>query len=90
MAEQSPRVLLQRADRERRTAEAVEDLLRAFRLGEPVGVKRGLFGRIKGNEFRALTEAESLALYRAAQIVRRESLAEAEALESQVTTQKGA
>lgn len=88
MSEQSPRVLLERADRERAVAHGVEMIGVTFRLGNKLAVKRGLFGRrVTGTEeFRALTSDESMALYRAAQIVRREALAEAERLEAMVTT----
>ena len=89
MSEQDPRVILERADRERGVARGVEMIGVNFRLGLTLGVKRGLFGYRKSDgDFRALTADESLALYRAAQIVRREALANAEALEAKVTTVK--
>lgn len=91
MTEQTPRELLELADRERRTAAAVEQIGVTFRLGGTLAVKPGRFGirRMfhRGDrepEFREMTGAESMALYRAAQIVRREALAEAERLEARV------
>jgi len=88
MSEQSPRVLLERADRERAVAAGVETIGTTFRLGKALAVKRGLFGRRASgsDDFRPLTSGESMALYRAAQIVRREALAEAERLEAMVTS----
>lgn len=89
---ETARDLLARADRERRTAAAVEMIGVTFRLGQTLAVKPGLFGwrlmnrRPSEPEFRALTDAESLALYRAAQIVRKQALADAEALEARVKT----
>lgn len=87
MTTETARDLLARADQERRTADAVEMIGVNFRLGSALAVRRGLFGWRKSTDgWRELTAAESLALYRAAQIVRREALAEAERLEARVRT----
>lgn len=86
------RALLAEADQARRTAEAVEMIGVSFRLGDKLAVKPGRFGwrsrfrRESEPEFRALNADESLALYRAAQIVRRECLKRAKELEARVTT----
>jgi len=90
--EQTPRVILERADRERRTASAMDSVGATFRLGHTMAVKPGRFGlsrlarRPQEPEFRELTSAESELIYRAAMIVRREALAEAERLEASVRT----
>lgn len=82
------RALLAEADQERRIANAVESIGVTFRLGYTLAVKRGLFGtrNIDGG-FRELNADESMLLYRAAQIVRKDALKRAAELESRVTTQ---
>ena len=91
MPEQTPRELLAEADRQRSIAAGAESIRSTFRLGMSLAAKRGLFGirplsRRTDNEFRALSGSESMALYQAAEIVRREALARAEELEARVTT----
>lgn len=92
---ESARHLLEEADAERRVAEAVKMIGVSFRLGHSLAVKPGLFGwrrlspRPSEPEFQVLTSDESAALYRAAQIVRREALARAAELEARVGVSDG-
>ncbi len=89
MSETSARELLAQADRERAVANEADALRTSFRLGRPVAVKRGLFGRKRYGEeqFTPLSSAASEALYRAARIVEQEAILRAADLESRVTTE---
>jgi hypothetical protein len=93
MTGKAPRELLAEADREREIARGAESIRCTFRLGAGLAVKPGRFGvrrmfrRPAEPEFQALDSAASMALYRAAGIVRDDARKRADQLEGQVTTQ---
>jgi hypothetical protein len=80
------RLLIREIDSEKRLADACDSLQVGYRLGQPLAVKKGFFGRKRSSEdeVRFLTDAESAALYRMAGHVKIQALEKVQFLESQL------